>query len=237
MKCLYTMKSHPIPPRDLRSLGWVGRGSLNWPSLPLHFSVSVRKTGREIHLDPDSHRFSLHREAVQKVSRATFCILQMWFQAFTFFSEASPCVASLAVHHPQTGTPALPAVLLNICRLTGKWPCSCLWNRVASFSRMKKSSLCLTPGWFNLTRYLFFNRYFFSTLEAFTSSWSCTKQHTGQSSLVSLFGLLWEVCTDIFPECPTWVPSHLLVCEALVFPFNPATSSWHYAISVSDIFV
>ena len=116
------MNSHSMSPPDLRLFWWVSRGSLSWPGLPLHFSTSFRKTGREIHLDLDSHRVCLHGGAIQKTSRATFCIIQMWFQAFPFFSEASPCVASLAVHHPETRTPAFPAVLLNICTLTQKWP-------------------------------------------------------------------------------------------------------------------
>lgn len=90
----------------------------------------------------------------------------------------------------------------------------------ASFSRMKKSLLCLTPGWFHLTRYLFFSKYFFSTLESIISSWSCIKQHSPQGRLVSLFGQPWKVWTDIFPKCLTWISICLLDTQGTCFPFQ-----------------
>lgn len=85
---------------------------------------------------------------------------------------------------------------------------------------MKRALLYLTLGCFNLTRYLFFNKYFFSILGSVTSPWSCIKQHSPQSRLVSLCGQLWDVWADIPPKCLTWISSCLLDVQGAHFPFQ-----------------
>lgn len=136
------------------ALQWVGRELLSWPSLPPHVSILIRNMDDvEYTLILVHTGLGLQGRALQKISRATCSVLQPWFQPFLSPPLRCPCATSMAVHHPQTRTPAFPAASWHLpveqCR---------------RLLQVKKSLLCLTPDWFNLTRYLFCNKYF-STLD------------------------------------------------------------------------
>lgn len=213
---------HCITPPDPQLFGGGGPGVTQPAQSTIHFSVFVRTVGMRYILILTHTGFGWHSRVLQML-RATYSILQMWFPGHECFFFSVPLECCFLGDTPSSdpgpflSLPWLP----SICAIEQRNDlCPYLWNIAATFTRMKRALLYLTPGCFDLTRYLFLNKYFSSVLGSITSSWSCIKQHHPQSRLVSLFGQLWDVWADIPPKCLTWLSSCLLGVQGTHFPLQ-----------------
>lgn len=219
-ECLSSVyeKSLPVFPRP-KALWWVGREPGCWPSLPLHFSISIRKTGGMKYTLILIHTgFGLHGRAIQKLLRATYSVLQRWFQASLSPSLRCPSVL------PLWGTPSSDQGACFPCGCSlapacpaKKWPLLLPVEQCHLHLQDEKVVTVSDSRVVQLDKILVFSKYF-STLEAITSSWSCVKQHSDQGDLVSLLGQLWEVWTAMVPKSLTWISSCLLDMHGTHFP-------------------
>lgn len=237
MSHLLEIFCHRTAPPDLQLFWWVGQESLSLPRLPFTSLSSPEQWAW------NTSWSWLTQDLVGTADWFRRCweLHTLFFKCDSRAIHVSSSGCPLEVQLPWQHTTLRPRSLLSlpwlpsICAVEQRNDlCSYLWNMAAALARIKSALLFLTPGCFNLTRYLFLNKYFFSVLGFITSSWSCIKQRKPQGRLVSLFGQLWNIWVDTRPKCLNWISSCLLDVQNTHFPFQTShqfLALGHFSVS------